>query len=91
MRNARQPVRNLRPAAKNLVAATPRLTTLGEKLNRLFNMAAYNPNGAEAPGTTGRDEGYLYWLGWLGQSATARRRTPTGFTATSTWWRPATR
>jgi len=65
VRNARQPVRNLRPAAKNLVAATPRLTTLGEKLNKLFNMAAYNPNGAESPGTPGRDEGYLYWLGWL--------------------------
>jgi phospholipid/cholesterol/gamma-HCH transport system substrate-binding protein len=66
VRNARQPVRNLRPAAKNLVAATPRLTTLGAKLNKLFNMAAYNPNGAEAAGTPGRDEGYLYWLGWLG-------------------------
>ena len=46
--------------------ATPRLTTVGEKLNKLFNMAAYNPNGAEAAGTPGRDEGYLYWLGWLG-------------------------
>jgi phospholipid/cholesterol/gamma-HCH transport system substrate-binding protein len=66
VRDARQPVRNLRPAAKNLVAATPRLTTLAEKLNKLFNMAAYNPNGAEAAGTPGRDEGYLYWLGWLG-------------------------
>jgi phospholipid/cholesterol/gamma-HCH transport system substrate-binding protein len=66
VRSARQPVRNLRPAAKNLVAATPRLTTVGDKLNRLFNMAAYNPNGAEAAGTPGRDEGYLYWLGWLG-------------------------
>jgi hypothetical protein len=66
VRSARRPVRNLRPAAKNLVAATPRLTTVGEKLNKLFNMAAYNPNGAEAPGTPGRDEGYLYWLGWLG-------------------------
>jgi phospholipid/cholesterol/gamma-HCH transport system substrate-binding protein len=65
VRNARQPVRNLRPAAKNLVAATPRLTTVGEKLNTLFNMAAYNPHGAEPPGTPGRDEGYLYWLGWL--------------------------
>jgi len=65
VRNARQPVRNLRPAAKNLVAATPRLTTVGDQLNRLFNMAAYNPNGAESPGTPGRDEGYLYWLGWL--------------------------
>src|SRR3954451_8717373 len=66
VRNARQPVRDLRPAAKNLVAATPRLTTVGDKLNRLFNMAGYNPNGAESPGTPGRDEGYLYWLGWLG-------------------------
>ncbi len=63
--NARQPVRDLRPAAQNLVNATPRLTTVGDKLNKLFNMAAYNPNGAEAPGTAGRDEGYLYWLGWL--------------------------
>ena len=66
VRNARQPVRNLRPAAKNLAAATPRLTTLAEKLNKLFNMASYNPNGAEAPGTPNRDEGYLYWLAWLG-------------------------
>jgi phospholipid/cholesterol/gamma-HCH transport system substrate-binding protein len=65
VRNARQPVRNLRPAAKNLVAATPRLTTVGDQLNKLFNMAAYNPRGAEPPGTPGRDEGYLYWLGWL--------------------------
>ena len=66
VRNARQPVRNLRPAAENLVAATPRLETVGEKVNKLFNMASYNPGGAEPPGTAGRDEGYLYWLGWLG-------------------------
>jgi phospholipid/cholesterol/gamma-HCH transport system substrate-binding protein len=65
VRNAREPVRNLRPAAQNLVRAMPRLTTVGNKLNKLFNMAGYNPNGAEAPGAPGRDEGYLYWLGWL--------------------------
>jgi phospholipid/cholesterol/gamma-HCH transport system substrate-binding protein len=65
VRNAREPVRNLRPAAQNLVRAMPRLTTVGNKLNKLFNMAAYNPNGAEGPGTPNRDEGYLYWLGWL--------------------------
>ncbi|HMA27391.1 MAG TPA: MlaD family protein [Solirubrobacterales bacterium] len=65
VRSARQPVRNLRPPAENLVRATPRLTTVGEKLNELFNMAAYNPNGAESPGLPGRYEGYLYWLGWL--------------------------
>jgi phospholipid/cholesterol/gamma-HCH transport system substrate-binding protein len=65
VREARQPVRNLRPAAKNLVNATPRLTTMTTELNRLFNMAAYNPRGAEPAGTPGRDEGYLYWLGWF--------------------------
>jgi phospholipid/cholesterol/gamma-HCH transport system substrate-binding protein len=65
VRNAREPVRNLRPAAQNLAAATPRLTQMGDKLNKLFDMAAYNPNGQESPGTPGRDEGYLYWLGWL--------------------------
>jgi phospholipid/cholesterol/gamma-HCH transport system substrate-binding protein len=65
VRNAREPVRNLRPAAQNLSDATPRLTTVGQKLNKLFDMAAYNPNGQESPGTPGRDEGYLYWLGWL--------------------------
>jgi hypothetical protein len=31
-------------------------------------MAAYNPNGAEPAGTPGRDEGYLYWAGWLGHN-----------------------
>jgi phospholipid/cholesterol/gamma-HCH transport system substrate-binding protein len=65
-RSARGPVRDLRPAAANLNEATPGLTTIGQLLNKTFNMAAYNPNGAEAPGTPGRDEGYLYWLGWLG-------------------------
>ncbi len=65
VRNAREPVRNLRPAAQNLVKATPRLTVAGNKLNKLFNMAGYNPGGAQAPGETDRDEGYLYWLGWL--------------------------
>jgi phospholipid/cholesterol/gamma-HCH transport system substrate-binding protein len=65
VRNAREPVRDLRAPAQNLVRATPRLTTVVGKLNKLFNMASYNPNGTESPGTPGRDEGYLYWLGWL--------------------------
>ena len=65
VRAARPVVRNLRPASKHLARATPRLRTVGHKLNRLFNMAAYNPNGAEPPLAIGRDEGYLYWLGWL--------------------------
>jgi phospholipid/cholesterol/gamma-HCH transport system substrate-binding protein len=69
VRAARQPVRDLKPAATNLANATPRLTDIATEINRLGNMAAYNPNGAEAPGTSGRDEGYLYWLGWLGHNA----------------------
>jgi phospholipid/cholesterol/gamma-HCH transport system substrate-binding protein len=79
VRVAREPVRNLRPAAQNLANATPRLTDLTSKLNELFNMAAYNPkcgvsgcqttynnDGADPVSTPNRDEGYLYWLGWLG-------------------------
>jgi hypothetical protein len=31
-------------------------------------MAAHNPRGAEDAGTPGRDEGYLYWAGWLGHN-----------------------
>jgi phospholipid/cholesterol/gamma-HCH transport system substrate-binding protein len=66
VRAARKPVRDLRPTAQRLARATPKLTVVGSKLNKLFNMAAYNPNGAEPPGTPNRDEGYLYWAGWLG-------------------------
>ncbi len=65
VRAARQPVRDLREPAQNLANATPRLTTVANKVNKLGNMAAYNPNGAEGPGVANRDEGYLYWLGWL--------------------------
>jgi phospholipid/cholesterol/gamma-HCH transport system substrate-binding protein len=66
VRAAQLPVRNLRPAAQNLADAAPPLTNVLQKLNKLGNMAAYNPNGAESAGTQNRDEGYLYWLGWLG-------------------------
>jgi phospholipid/cholesterol/gamma-HCH transport system substrate-binding protein len=68
VRKARNPVKNLRKASKPLARATPHLTTIGEKVNRLGNMAAYNPNGAEPPGTPGRSEGYLYWAAWLGHN-----------------------
>jgi phospholipid/cholesterol/gamma-HCH transport system substrate-binding protein len=69
VRAARKPIDDLRPAARRLARATPRLTDIGVEINRLGNMAAFNPNGAEAPGTSGRDEGYLYWLAWLGHDA----------------------
>jgi len=60
-------------SARDLSKAAPSLTTSFDKLNRLFNIGAYNPGGAE--GLTGdpqvdraREEGYLYWLGWAVQN-----------------------
>lgn len=68
VRTARKPIDDLKTAADKYSAAAPRLTVVGRKLNRLANMAAYNPRGAEPAGTEGRDEGYLYWAGWLGHN-----------------------
>jgi phospholipid/cholesterol/gamma-HCH transport system substrate-binding protein len=69
VRTARRPVKSLRVASGRLAKATPKLTVVAKKINRLGNMAAYNPNGAEPPGTPGRDEGYLYWAAWLGHDS----------------------
>jgi phospholipid/cholesterol/gamma-HCH transport system substrate-binding protein len=68
VRAARGPIDDLRPAAKSLAKTTPRLTDIALIVNRLGNMATYNPRGAEPVGTPGRDEGYLYWLAWLGHN-----------------------
>jgi phospholipid/cholesterol/gamma-HCH transport system substrate-binding protein len=61
---------DLRPGAGNLATAMPDLDKGFEELNRFFNMGAFNPNGAESvPGegqaAAQRDEGYLFWLGWV--------------------------
>jgi phospholipid/cholesterol/gamma-HCH transport system substrate-binding protein len=69
VRKARNPVKNLRKASKPLVKATPRLTVIGEKINKLGNMAAFNPGGANPPGTPNRNEGFLFWAGWLSHNA----------------------
>ncbi len=69
VRAAREPVPDLRTAADRYSAAAPGLTTVANKLNRLGNMAAFNPNGAEPSGVANRDEGYLYWAGWLGHNS----------------------
>jgi hypothetical protein len=73
VRIARPYVRDLRPAATDLAKATPDLTASFHQLNRLVNMAAFNPGGAEP--VTGneaqdreRDEGYLFWAGWVTQN-----------------------
>jgi phospholipid/cholesterol/gamma-HCH transport system substrate-binding protein len=65
--------RDLGQGAKGLNAGAPALIKTFHELNRLFNIGAHNPNGAE--GLTGdlktdraRDEGYLYWLGWTAQN-----------------------
>jgi phospholipid/cholesterol/gamma-HCH transport system substrate-binding protein len=66
-------IRRLGRGAAGLAEAGPDLTSTFLGLNRLFNIGAFNPNGAE--GLTGdlakdraRLEGYLYWLGWTGQN-----------------------
>jgi phospholipid/cholesterol/gamma-HCH transport system substrate-binding protein len=74
VRAARKPVSDLAAAAGPLARATPQLTTIAKKINRLGNMVAYNPRGAEPPpatlpGTPPRDEGYLYWLAYLSHNA----------------------
>ena len=73
VRAARPYVRTLRPAARDLAKAAPDLRESFFELNRLFNMLAYNPGGREK--LTGnfeqdraRDEGFLFWLGWVSQN-----------------------
>jgi phospholipid/cholesterol/gamma-HCH transport system substrate-binding protein len=70
VRYARPYVRQLRPAAVNLARATPDFTATFHQLNRFFNMAAYNPKGAEglyptAAQNASRNEGFLYWTAWV--------------------------
>ena len=79
VRAAREPVDAIRGAANRLSKAAPDLGKTLSTLNELGNMAAYNPRGAEeCTGETefgaqacpaGRDEGYLYWLAWLGHNS----------------------
>lgn len=68
VRSARKPIPDLEKAARRLSKATPPLAVVGKKINVLGNMAAFNPNGAEGPNVAGRDEGYLFWAGWLGHN-----------------------
>jgi len=50
-------VKELRPAAADFAAATPKLTTSFKVLNAFLNGLAYNPSGPS--------EGYLFYLAWL--------------------------
>jgi phospholipid/cholesterol/gamma-HCH transport system substrate-binding protein len=76
VRTARPYVRTLRTAAGGLSRAQPDLRESFFELNRLFNLLAYNPNGREE--LTGdldrdlaRDEGLLFWLGWVSQNSSS--------------------
>jgi phospholipid/cholesterol/gamma-HCH transport system substrate-binding protein len=65
VREARPLVRDLRPAAQDLADGEPGLTRSFRVLNRFFNMLAYNKDGREGPEKADRDEGYLFYTGWL--------------------------
>ncbi len=65
VREARPLVSDLRPAASGLAKSLPDVTGSFVRLNHLFNMLGYNPNGAEAKDVANRQEGYLFWLAWL--------------------------
>jgi phospholipid/cholesterol/gamma-HCH transport system substrate-binding protein len=72
--------RDLGAASKNLAEAGPDMTASFRGLNRLFNIGAFNPggtegisegcekNGACTRAERARNEGYLYWLAWVGQN-----------------------
>jgi phospholipid/cholesterol/gamma-HCH transport system substrate-binding protein len=70
-RTAQPLVKQLRPAASNLAAATPDLTGSFTVLNHLFNMLGFNPNGTEGPTVANRDEGFLFWIAWLNHDGAA--------------------
>ena len=57
VREARDRLPDIRTGATRFAAATPRLTVLGTKLNRLANMATNNPGGAEPTGDAGPRRG----------------------------------
>jgi phospholipid/cholesterol/gamma-HCH transport system substrate-binding protein len=71
VRQSRPVVRSLRPSAKRLAAGTPDLTRSFTVLNHLFNMVGYNKNGREEPGSSSRDEGFLFWIAWLDHNASS--------------------
>ena len=65
VRKATPLARDLAPAARGLARAFPELDRNAKVLNDFVNMLGHNANGREAPNKAGRDEGYLFWLGWL--------------------------
>jgi hypothetical protein len=54
-------VRNLKPAAVNLAAATPNLQSVFTVLGHFVNLLGYNPGN--------QIHGYLWWLAWADHNA----------------------
>ena len=80
VQKARPYIADLGPAARDLGAASPDLRDSFFELNRFFNIAGYNPGGAE--GLTGdsaadlaRDEGQLFWLAWVSHNSNSLFQT----------------
>ncbi|HEV2756985.1 MAG TPA: hypothetical protein VG318_14555, partial [Actinomycetota bacterium] len=65
VREARPLVRDLAPAARDLADGSPGLRRTFRVINHFYNMLAYNPRGKEGPDVAGREEGYLFYTGWL--------------------------
>jgi phospholipid/cholesterol/gamma-HCH transport system substrate-binding protein len=65
VREARPLIRDLAPAARDLADAEPDLTRVFRVINHFYNMLAYNPRGKEGPDDPNREEGYLFYTGWL--------------------------
>ena len=65
VKEARPLVRDLAPAARDLADAEPDLTRVFRVINHFYNMLAYNPRGQEGPDDPNREEGYLFYTGWL--------------------------
>jgi phospholipid/cholesterol/gamma-HCH transport system substrate-binding protein len=63
-------VKDLAPAARGLGRTFPELERNAAVFNDFVNMLGYNQGGREAPDKPGRDEGYLFHLGWLAHQST---------------------
>lgn len=63
-------VKDLAPAARGLGRTFPELDRNAKVLNDFVNMLGHNEDGREPPEKEGRDEGYLFHLGWLAHQTT---------------------
>ncbi|HWT91929.1 MAG TPA: MlaD family protein [Solirubrobacteraceae bacterium] len=62
---ARPLVTDLAPAATDLSQTIPEVNRSARVANRFFNMLTSNPDGAQGPEASNREEGFLFWLAWL--------------------------